>query len=149
MHPSEYLSTEDLYKVDLYLKNDCNAQKTYIDLGYSKKTAHAHSAAYFKQPKIRALINERIKKMSENVGVDLEWVLKKLKTIADRCIPDDAVKMEDVPRSDMVKGIAALSEISRIKGFYSPEKSEIDLASEFKELLKVNNDLKEKNKKDC
>lgn len=147
---SDQLTTEDLHRVDVYFNNDCNAQKTFIDLGYAPSTSHTHSAEYFRLPKIRALINDRIKKMTENVGITKEWQLNKLKIIVDRCIPDDAVKLEDVPRGDMVKGIAALTEISKIQGFYSPEKRDVnlELSEHAKKVFEVSKEVKEKNKRE-
>ncbi|OJT01223.1 terminase small subunit [Marinobacter nauticus] len=73
--------------VDEYLV-DLNATQAAIRAGYSEKTARQTGAQNLSKPVIADAIQERIGERSEKVGVDAQYVLKRLHEIDQLDIAD-------------------------------------------------------------
>lgn len=67
---------------------DLNATQAAIRAGYSEKTAKVIGAENLTKPAIRARIDESINKRAEKLELDAQWVLTKLKDVADRCMTE-------------------------------------------------------------
>lgn len=68
--------------VDEYLIDLC-ATKAAIRAGYSKKTAKAQGCELLKNPKIKAAVARHRKARAERTGIDSDYVLHELATLAD------------------------------------------------------------------
>lgn len=64
---------------------DLNATQAAIRAGYSKKTAYAIGKENLHKPQIKKAITEAIKKRAKKIDISAEYVLEKLKGIADKC----------------------------------------------------------------
>lgn len=62
---------------------DLNGAQAAIRAGYSKNSAKEIAAENLTKPHIAAEIKKRQAKLQEKIGVDQEWVLKRLKHISD------------------------------------------------------------------
>jgi len=81
-------------KQSMFIKEyliDKNATQAAIRAGYSVKTAEVIGYENLNKPYIRDIIDAELNKMSEKLGLDAEWVLKRLKLISDRCIQGEPV----------------------------------------------------------
>ena len=58
---------------------DCNATQSAIRAGYAPKTAQQGGARLYRNVKIRAAIDTAMEARSQRVGIDQNWVLKRLK----------------------------------------------------------------------
>lgn len=67
---------------------DLNATQAAIRAGYSAKTAGQIGDENLKKPQIRARIDELINKRAEKLELDAQWVLTKLKDVAERCLTE-------------------------------------------------------------
>lgn len=68
---------------------DLNATQAAIRAGYSEKTASAIGHENLSKPEIAESIAAAAMARSERVQIDQEWVLGRLKTVADRCIDEE------------------------------------------------------------
>jgi phage terminase small subunit len=67
---------------------DLNATQAAIRAGYSERTAKSIGAENLTKPDIRARIDELLLKRSEKLELSAEWVLSKLKDVAERCLTE-------------------------------------------------------------
>jgi len=68
---------------------DFNATRAYKDAGYSAKSdkvAGVESHKLLKNPRIYTRINEMQTERAQEVKLDAQWVLERLKLISDRCV---------------------------------------------------------------
>lgn len=72
-----------------YMK-DLNATQAYIRAGYkvSENVAKTNASRLLSNANIRARIDELINKRSEKLELDAQWVLTKLKDVAERCLTE-------------------------------------------------------------
>lgn len=71
-----------------YLK-DQNGTQAAIRAGYSKKTARSIASENLTKPDIKAALAKKIEKAEEKAIVDLVYVIKGFKEVADRCRQED------------------------------------------------------------
>jgi phage terminase small subunit len=93
--------------VDSYFKNGMNQVQALIENGYGQQYARKCGWSYFNKPGIQALIERRVKKMENKVGVTYEWCLEQLKNFVMN-FPD--------------KMVPAIQELNKMLDHYSPEK---------------------------
>jgi len=72
---------------------DCNATQAAIRAGYSKKSAYSQGQRLLKHAEVGAALRKKIEKLEEQADVSATWVVKKLRTVAERC-------MQEVPVLD-------------------------------------------------
>lgn len=65
---------------------DLNATQAAIRAGYSEKTAEVIGFENLRKPKIAAAIQLAMNERSEKVELDAQWVLERLKEVAERCM---------------------------------------------------------------
>lgn len=65
---------------------DQNGKQAAIRAGYSPKSAEVQASVLLRNPKIKAAIDKKIKKIADRSGISAEWVLKNLKEVAERCM---------------------------------------------------------------
>ena len=114
------LTAKERLFINLYLFDDDlrgNGTRCAIEAGYSERSAREIAYRLLRKDHIKAYIEKRQKEMEDKIGIKREFVLKKLKFAADRSIPDDVNDVID--NYDPRTGIAALSEISKLQGFYA------------------------------
>lgn len=72
---------------------DLNATQAAIRAGYSEKTAYSIGQRLLSNVEIHARITEMKAKRSEKTNIDAEWVLRRLVSISDRCMQQEAVML--------------------------------------------------------
>ncbi len=65
---------------------DLNATQAAIRSGYSKKTAKEIGQENLTKPLIKEAVQKRQNKIKEKTEVSQEWVVKSLKSVAERCM---------------------------------------------------------------
>lgn len=81
-------------KQQLFVKEyliDLNATQACIRAGYGEKNAKQQGTENLAKPIIKEAIQEAMQKRSEKVELDANWVLTKLKAIAERCMAAEPV----------------------------------------------------------
>jgi len=97
------------HKQELFCKEyliDLNATQAAIRAGYSKKTARIIAAQNLSKVNISEKIQILMSERSKRVEIDSDWVLKQLKTVADRCMTEEPV---------MVRGANGMEESGEYK----------------------------------
>ena len=74
--------------VDEYLI-DMNATQAAIRAGYSQDTAYSQGQRLLKHVEVAALVSEGKARLAQKAGVTQEWVVERLKTVAQRCIDEE------------------------------------------------------------
>lgn len=77
---------------DEYCKH-FNATKAAISVGYSETSARSKASQMLAMDAIASYIEDKLSVISKEAEVDAIWVMKRFKTISDRC-------MQDVPVLD-------------------------------------------------
>lgn len=70
---------------------DLNATAAYIRAGYEKNGANANASRLMANDSIRARIEESQQKRAEQLQLDAQWVLRRLRDISDRCMTAEPV----------------------------------------------------------
>ncbi|MFO0813571.1 MAG: terminase small subunit [Gemmatales bacterium] len=70
---------------------DCNATQAAIRAGYSPKTADEYGRQLLGKTGVREAIQKGLAEKSNRCQVDAEWVVKNLKTVAERCMQTEPV----------------------------------------------------------
>lgn len=116
---------------DRYLDTKNGAQAA-IAAGYSKNCAKEIASETLTKPNVKKYLGEKMKDVFEKLGVTLEYKVGKLKTVVDRCIPEEENK-----RLMGKTGIDAIAELNKMAGHYAPttanlkvEATELSQASE-------------------
>ncbi|TCM62318.1 phage terminase small subunit [Acinetobacter calcoaceticus] len=130
-----------------YLK-DLNVKQAAIRAGYSERSAGQHGHDIYKRTEVQARIDHLKQDRMNSLGLDVYYVLKNLKTIADRCMQAEEVTdregnpvlMEDangdlkpVYRFDAQGATKASELIGKHIGMFVEQKKinvEVDLMSE-------------------
>lgn len=90
-------------KQSLFVKEylvDLNGTQAAIRAGYGEKTARIVASENLTKPYIQEAIQKQIKKREEKTELNAEWVLKKLETIANRCMQEEEVMSKDGPTGE-------------------------------------------------
>lgn len=74
---------------------DCNATQAAIRAGYSPKTANEQGARLLANVSISRSVEVEQAKRAGKVGLDSEWVLRRLKEISDRCMQAEPVLIRE------------------------------------------------------
>lgn len=86
----------DYYLIEL------NATEAAKKAGYSDKTAYSQGQRLLKHVEVRAYIDEKQQVRAKKMGLDADWVLKRLQAISDRCMTAEPV-LEWDPESKSMK----------------------------------------------
>jgi phage terminase small subunit len=70
---------------------DLNATQAAIRAGYSKRTADKQGYQLLVNPRVQAAIALAQADVAKRLGLDAEWVLKRLRAISDRCAQAEPV----------------------------------------------------------
>jgi phage terminase small subunit len=70
---------------------DCNGTQAAIRAGYSPKTANEQASRLLTNVSICEIVKQEQEKRAGKVGLDAEWVLRRLKDISDRCMQEEPV----------------------------------------------------------
>lgn len=70
---------------------DLNATQAAIRAGYSENSAKEIGYECLTKPHVQEYLSELKRQRSESLGVDSEWVMKRLKAISDRCMQAEPV----------------------------------------------------------
>lgn len=91
--------------VDEYLI-DRNGTQAAIRAGYPKKTAQQIASEYLSKPVIKVEVERRMKELTDKASVSAEWVLERLKVVAERCIQevDPIVRANGIYKRDRNTG---------------------------------------------
>lgn len=101
-----------------YLNNNCNGLHAALAAGYAPDKAKSMACSLLRRPHIRIYMDKAMEQLSKEKLAAKEWVLKKLVKVVDICIPESAEIQEHIKARD---GIAALSEINKMEGYYLKE----------------------------
>jgi phage terminase small subunit len=141
---------KDMAIIDAYFKNGGNQKQAFIDCGYSEQYAHKCAWAFFAKPKIKALIEKRMNKMEEKIGISYQWSLQRLKAIVDACITEEESGKMAVNFLLARDAIKALKEINLMSDHYSPEKHihKVEIDGEIRKVIEVKNEIKKKHERE-
>jgi len=75
-----------------YIKHpENNGAEAARKAGYSSKTARTQASKLLTRLDVQEYLAKFLQKQEERVEIDADWVLSKLKTIAERCMQEEAV----------------------------------------------------------
>lgn len=74
---------------------DLNATQAAIRAGYSQNTANEQGSQNLAKLSIQEKISELRNNISEQLNLDAQWVLKRLKDISDRCVQAEPVMVRN------------------------------------------------------
>ena len=77
------LTMREHVMVEQYFANGFKKVEAVLAAGYSKRSADKRAYDLFNRPRVKAEIERRMKIVSEKAGIDEEWVIKRLKQIAN------------------------------------------------------------------
>lgn len=92
-----------------YLK-DQNGKQAAIRAGYSKRSAEVQASQLLRNPKVKAVILEKMKSLEEKVLVTKEYVVRGFKTVAERCLQIEPVMEFDHDERKMVQAMAQIED---------------------------------------
>lgn len=95
---------------------DFNATQAAIKAGYSKKTAYSIGQRLLKNVEIQKALQKAMKKRSERTQIDQDYVIMKLKEIADKPASDELYS--DLKYSSKLR---ALELLGRHTGAFEPK----------------------------
>lgn len=72
-----------------------NATAAAIKAGYSEKTARVQASQILAEDEVSLYIEDRLREVSKEAEVDAVWVLKRFKSISDRCMSAIPVLIHD------------------------------------------------------
>lgn len=101
--------------VQEYLK-DLNATQAAIRAGYSKKTARSIANELLTKPDIRAAVQAGQKKSAERAEVSVEYVITKLRQLAEDAISDDDRTNANRSLELLGKHVGAFAENINLRG---------------------------------
>jgi phage terminase small subunit len=103
-----------------YIKNGFNAYQAAINAGYSHNYANVKAPMLLQHPIIKQRIEKAYTKAEDQLGMDWQWKLRKLKRVIDTFIPDD----DTTKLNTFETGIAlkAIAELNKMHGDYAPDK---------------------------
>jgi phage terminase small subunit len=70
---------------------DLNATQAAMRAGYSKKTAYAIGHENLSKPEIAAAISALRIKVAEKAELSIDWIVDRLRTVAERCMQHEPV----------------------------------------------------------
>lgn len=121
---------------------DFNATAATIRAGYSKKTAAQQGYNLLQMPEIQAAIQAEMKERQNRTQIDGDYVIEKLKEIADKTAHD--YTNSDLKYTNKLK---ALELLGKYLGVFDPktaaiatEKEDDPLTASLKEWMKKNGD---------
>jgi len=82
---------------------DLNASASAVRAGYSPKTSMEQGYQLLHNTSVAEAIAKEQAKRAGKVGLDAEWVLKRLKDISDRCMTAEPVMVFDRELREMVE----------------------------------------------
>lgn len=138
---AEKLTPKQKLFCDVYKTNGFNATQAALVAGYSEKCSHQIGYENIRKPYIKGYLDACMKETAEKLGINNDWILKKLKFGVDVAIPDidenDGKKtaIEKMNRFDFHAGIKGIAEINKMLGNYEPEKKDIDIGEKTKPLV--------------
>ena len=101
--------------VQEYLK-DLNATQAAIRAGYSKKTARSIANELLTKPDIRAAVQAGQKKSAERAEVSVEYVITKLRKLAEDAMADDDRTNANRSLELLGKHVGAFAENINLRG---------------------------------
>jgi phage terminase small subunit len=98
---------------------DLNATQAAIRAGYSAKTAHVNGPRLLTHAEVsRAIEAAKAERAAKN-GLDADWVLSRLRRVAERCLVAEPVMRFDPVEKDMVQATAVHPETGEEVGVYA------------------------------
>ena len=101
--------------VQEYLK-DLNATQAAIRAGYSKKTAYSIGQRLLKNVEVKAAVQTGQKKSAERAEVSVEYVITKLRTLAEGAMADDDRTNANRSLELLGKHVGAFAENINLRG---------------------------------
>lgn len=80
--------------IDEYLI-DLNATQAAIRAGYSEKTARKIGQENLTKPDIQSVLQKRMKDRERRTELSQDWVLENLRTVVDRSLQAEEIKLKD------------------------------------------------------
>lgn len=74
---------------------DLNGTQAAIRAGYSEKTANEQAARMLANVSIKAKITELQSDIAKSLGISAEWIIERLKQVAERCMQAEPVMIRD------------------------------------------------------
>lgn len=74
---------------------DLNGKQAAIRAGYSAATAEQQASRLLRSVKVKAMVDEAMAERAARTEITADWVLGNLKSIAERCMQQEAVRGPD------------------------------------------------------
>lgn len=124
------MTDKQLAFIDHYIL-DLNGTQAAIRAGYSAQYAGQQAFQLLSAPEIKEAITERRKKLGQETGVDIDFVTRRAKLIADRCMQAEPVLIFDGEqwvesgkyKFDSSGANKAVDTLARIVGAYNKDES--------------------------
>lgn len=129
---SKKLTPRQRIFVERYLVNK-NATKAALEAGYSKNTAAKIGSENLHKPEIKAAIDAEMAELTKRNALDADWVLQRLKAIADTHVEELVVVDEQNFR------LKSDAEVDRMKllAIDTFDDTELDMGKAYKRVRKV------------
>jgi len=75
-----------------YYVRDFDAKKAALEAGYSKKMARNVSYELLRKPAVRKEVDRLLEEITQSVGIDSDWVLRKWMALYERCVQEVPVR---------------------------------------------------------
>lgn len=121
---------KDLDIINAYLNNGGCQEKAFLECGYSPKYSTKQAWAFFNKPHVKEIIEKRMKKMEDKLGIKKEWCLLQLKNV-----------IETGSHADIIRAVA---EINKMLDHYAPEKHEMKVDIDIQEIIKAKEETQKK-----
>lgn len=102
-----------------YLSNGMDGTKAAINAGYAIPGATRSATYLLSRPVIKKEIARVIEKKLDHLGITYEWKMEQLKSVIEKCANGIQLKDNHMNASGV---IAAISELNKMQGHYSPDK---------------------------
>jgi len=84
-----------------YIKHpENNGAEAARQAGYSAKTARTKASQLLTRVDVQEYLAKFLQKQEERTEINADWVLSKLKTIAERCMQEEEVMSKDGPTGE-------------------------------------------------
>jgi phage terminase small subunit len=124
-YPQQRLTQKQIKFCEEFLKNGWNANAAARAAGYKggnpltiKQGIKGRVTELMDNPRLVGYLQERVKEMTDELQLPLDYIMRKLKWVIDHCIDED----KDINKELLAPGLSAIREVNAIHGNYAAEK---------------------------
>lgn len=120
-YPQRKMTLKQTKFCEEFLKNGWNAGAAARAAGYSSGSDYTNKGRIMElsnNPRIVQYLEGRVKKMTDELQLPLDYIMRKLKWVIDHCIDES----KDIQKELLAPGLSAIREVNTIQGNYAAEK---------------------------